>query len=648
MEQKLESIHLRGARRAQRTTLFLVCMGLVSGSGYAAQSTGHVLAYADMSLEELGNLQVTSVSKKEERLADAAAAIYLITNDAIRRSGAQTLPEALRLAPNLQVARISAYQYAITARGFNSSTANKLLVLIDGRAIYTPLYSGVFWDAQDVLLQDVDRIEVISGPGGTLWGANAVNGVINIITRQAQTTDGTLFQASAGDTANGLAFRHGAAFGDGSGAYRVYGKLDRGRRSVRADDSNGADAWDRTQTGFRADWRGEHNTAVTLQGDAYSGGAEQTSTNAGQQQISGANLLARWSRTDGDGSAWRVQTYLDHTRREVPGSFSERLNTLDIDVQYSLLGDASQQWIWGGGYRIADDDVGNTQLIAFLPPKRQLRWANLYGQMERAFRSDLRLTTGVKLESNEYTGVEILPSVKLAWKPSAGTLLWSGLSRAVRAPSRVDTEFFSPATPPYVLAGGPDFRSEIATTLEFGWRAQPTPSFSYSVVAFRSNYEYLRSLDTLPTGAFVLGNKINGQVDGLEAWGSYQATPSWSLDAGLQLLNERFGGPSLALSPPGNDPRAQWSLRSRWNVGESQQFDVALRHVDALPTPAIPAYTAVDARYGWRLSGPVELAVTARNLLDPMHKEFAPSSSRDRANPVLVPRTIDLALTVRF
>ncbi|MES2952261.1 MAG: TonB-dependent receptor [Pseudomonadota bacterium] len=625
-------------------------MGLAGGSVCSAQNTAraNAVAYADMTLEELGNLQVTSVSKKEERLADAAAAIYLITNDAIRRSGAQTLPEALRLAPNLQVARISAYQYAITARGFNSSTANKLLVLIDGRAIYAPLYSGVFWDAQDVLLQDVDRIEVISGPGGTLWGANAVNGVINIITRQAQATDGALIHASAGGTANGLAFRHGAAFGDGSGAYRVYGKVDRGLRSVRADDSSVADAWDRTQTGFRADWRGEHNAAMTVQGDAYRGAAEQTGTTGGQQQISGGNLLARWSRASGDGSAWRVQTYLDHTRREVPGSFSEKLNTLDIDVQYSLLGDASRQWIWGGGYRLSDDDVGNTQLIAFLPPKRQLRWANLYGQMERAFRSDLRLTTGVKLESNEYTGVEVLPSVKLAWKPSGDTLLWSGLSRAVRAPSRIDTEFFSPAAPPYVLAGGPNFRSEIATTLEFGWRAQPTTSSSYSVVAFRSNYEYLRSLDSLPNGAFVLGNNINGQVDGLEAWGSYQVTPSWSLDAGLQLLNERFGGPSLALSPPGNDPRAQWLLRSRWNISESQQFDVALRHVDALPTPAIPAYTAVDVRYGWRLSKPVELAVVARNLLDPRHQEFAPPSSRDRANPVLIPRTIDVTLTVRF
>jgi iron complex outermembrane receptor protein len=617
----------------------------IAGAGPCLAGEPTPQSIADLSLEELGNIRITSVSKKEERLADAAAAVYVITSDAIRRSGAHTLPEALRLAPNLQVAQISAYQYAITARGFNSTGANKLLVMIDGRTVYTPLYSGVFWDAQDVLLQDVERIEVISGPGGTLWGANAVNGVINVITKQASATSGDFLQVFGGNIGRGVAVRHATALGDEGSGLRLYAKFDQGHPTVRADGKEAPDAWQRSQVGFRSDWRAAQDS-FTLQGDAYTGSADQTAP--GQQQISGANLLARWTSPGADGAAWRVQGYLDHTTRDLPGTFSESLNTLDLDVQYELPSNGVQKLVVGGGYRVSGDQVGNSAVLAFLPPHRTLHWANLFVQYERSLQPGLQLTAGIKAESNDYTGVEYLPSLKLAWKPSSDGLLWAGLSRAVRAPSRVDTDFYVPANPPYLLAGGPNFRSEIATTLELGWRALAAQTLSYSLVVYHSDYARLESISPLPSGTSIIGNQISGQVDGLQAWASVQATKSWSLDAGLQLQHDNFSGPNLATTPPGNDPRAQWRLASKWNVGEGCQFDVALRHVGELTTPAVPAYTAVDARFAWRVSRGAELAVTARNLLDARHQEFQPQNSRDRLNPNLMVRSLDVTLALEF
>ena len=618
-----------------------ICAFLAVGSCYGAESPSH--AFIDLSLEELGNVQVTSVSKKEERLADAAASIYVVTDDAIRRAGVRSLPEALRLAPNLQVAQISANQYAISARGFNSSTANKLLVMVDGRTVYTPLYSGVFWDAQDVLLQDVERIEVISGPGGTLWGANAVNGVINIITKEATDTTGNLVHATGGNSGSGVAFRHGGVLDGNSGAYRVYGKSDRGRHSIRANGAAVPDAWERSQIGFRTDLRAADGD-VTVQGDLYRGSTDQALP--AQQKASGANLLARWSKLLADGSQLRVQTYWDHTSREMPGTINEKLDTLDLDIQQVMPEAGGGQLIWGGGLRMSDDRVENLGLLSFLPAHRQLRWANLFAQQEWTLQPDLRLIAGGKLESNSYSGVDFLPNLKLAWKPSADQLLWAGLSRAVRAPSRIDSDLYVLGTPPLALAGGPDFRSEIANTLELGLRSRHGPALSYALVVFRSTYDYLRSLDVLPSGVFVVGNQIKGRMDGLEASASYQASKSWSLEASAVLLHGRFSGPNLALSSPGNDPRAQWRLGSTWNLGDSQQLNVSLRHVGKLPSPLVPAYTAVDARYGWRVSKSVELAVTGRNLFDRRHQEFATSSTQP--NPVQVERAIDIALTVRF
>src|SRR5438876_9531362 len=352
-----------------------VCIATIAAlAAFAANAqTGKPSDLADLSLEELANLEVTSVSRRAERLSDAPASVFVITGDDIRRSGATSIPEALRLAPNLEVARVDSRQYAISARGFNqpSAIANKLLVLIDGRTVYTPLFSGVFWDAQDTLLEDVDRIEVISGPGATLWGANAVNGVINVITRRAAETQGTLLAAGAGNLERGAAARQGGKLGE-DGAFRVYGKVSDRDRTLRADGTSAHDSWDSGQAGFRADW-GTAAGAFTLQGNAYRGTVDQAT--AGDIRISGGNVLARWARQLSGGDRVQVQAYFDNTEREIPGTLAERLNILDVEFQHALRVGSQHSVIWGGGYRRADDHVSNnTAAIAFLAADRKLRW----------------------------------------------------------------------------------------------------------------------------------------------------------------------------------------------------------------------------------------------------------------------------------
>ncbi len=619
-------------RKEERVNAARACIATIAAlTAFAANAqTGKPSDLADLSLEELANLEVTSVSRRAERLSDAPASIFVITGDDIRRSGATSLPEALRLAPNLEVARVDSRQYAISARGFNNTIANKLLVLIDGRTIYTPLFSGVFWDAQDTLLEDVDRIEVISGPGATLWGANAVNGVINVITRRATETQGTLLVAGAGNLERGVAARQGGKLGE-EGAFRVYGKISDRDHTSRADGTSAQDSWDSGQAGFRADW-GTAAGAFTLQGDAYRGTIDQAA--AGDIRISGGNLLARWARQLSGGDRVQVQAYFDNTEREIPGTFEERLNIFDVEFQHALRVGQQHAVIWGGGYRRADDHVSNTAALAFLPADRNLRWGNLFVQDEIALRGDqLRLTLGTKAQSNPYTGTEFLPSARIAWKPDASRLVWSALSRAVRAPARLDRELFVPRQPPFFLAGGPDFRSEISKVLEFGYRAQPSRRAAYSVTLFHSVHDHLRSLEPGPAGALVIANKMEGKTDGIEAWGSLQAAERWRLSAGLLVLHQDLrlkpdSGDTMGIAAAGNDPRHQWNLRSSLDLPGRQEFDVMLRHVAPLPSPSVPGYTALDARYAWHFERGLEVALIAQNLFDRRHPEFGAAAAR--------------------
>lgn len=592
-------------------------------------------SFASLSFEELANIQITSVSKKAERLADAAASVYVITNEDIRRAGATNLPAALRLAPNLQVAQISAQNYAISARGFNNTTANKLLVLIDGRTVYTPLYSGVFWDAQDVMLEDVERIEVISGPGGTLWGTNAVNGVINVITRSAQESQGGLLVAGGGNREQGAAVRYGAPLGNG-GHYRIYGKYSDRNHTSTASDKAVRDDWNKAQAGFRADW-GSAQEQFTLQGDAYRGDLDQISLPSAAR-ISGLNLLSRWNRKLANGSSFNLSAYYDRTERNFPGSYHETLDIVDMQVQHAWQPIGAHSIVWGARYRQAIDQMDNSNTLAFLPAYLKQTWGGVFVQDEVELRSDLRLTAGVRVGRNDYTGVEVLPSVRLAWKASAEQLLWSAISRAVRTPSRIDRDFYAPSQPPYLLTGNTTFRAEVANVIELGYRAQPTKTMSYSVTAFHAVYDDLRSLERLASGSFVIGNQMEGSTSGIEAWGAYQATPTWRLSAGFTAMKERLrlkpgSTDPIGISGAGNDPAHSWQLRSAWDIAAGRELDIALRHVAALPNPAVPAYTAVDVRFGWKLQRDLELSLTGQNLFSGNHAEFGSLPNRSEIAP---------------
>lgn len=621
----------------------IVLIGALATPAGAAESPS-APALAEFSLEQLANLEITSVSRKHERLSDAPASVFVITGEDIRRAGATSLPEALRLAPNLQVARVDARQYAISARGFNSTTANKLLVLIDGRTVYTPLFSGVFWDVQDVLLEDVERIEVISGPGATLWGTNAVAGVINVITRRARDTPGGLVSLGSGTREDGIGLRYGGRFGD-TGSYRVYGKYFDREQTTRSDGTAGRDAWHKAQAGFRADW-GNAAQEFELQGDAYRGEFEQPAP--GMAKISGFNLIGRASRQLEGGGRLQGQAYFDRTEREIPGILDEKLDVIDVEFQHVMRPLGIHAVTWGADYRSASDRVRNSAALAFLPGDRDLAWWSLFAQDEIALRDDLRLTAGARLERNDYTGNEFLPSVRLAWKASPNHLLWSALSRAVRSPSRIDREFFVPGQPPFLLAGGPDFRSEVSKVVEIGYRAQPSSRASYSLTAFHHIHEHLRSIEQGPGGTFVIANRMEGSTSGAEAWGNYQVTPAWRLAAGAVILRQRLRLAPDSTSPTGvaaagNDPRHHWLLRSTLDLPRDQELDVMVRRVGALPNPPVPAYVAVDARYGWRISREVDVSVTARNLFDRRHPEFGSPLLRNE-----IDRSVDVRLQWRF
>jgi iron complex outermembrane recepter protein len=604
---------------------------------------------ADLSLEELGNVEVTSVSKTSERLSDAPASIFVITAEDIRRSGSRSLPEALRLAPNLQVARTGADTYAISARGFNNSNAlaNKLLVLIDGRTVYSPAYSGVFWDQQDVMLEDVERIEVISGPGATLWGANAVNGVINVITRPAQNTQGGLVAAGGGNTDVGAAVRYGSKLGE-SGNFRLYGKSSRFDNTERADGASLPDGWQFNQAGFRADL-GQSSSNFTFQGDLYNGRGDDR-TLGGPIEVSGVNLLARLNKQFSSGSDIQLQAYFDRAQREDRTSFQGDTDTYDLEFQHGIpLG--RHKVLWGAGYRQARDDLPATVpvppaaglVISFVPESRTLSWQNVFVQDEVRLSETLKLTLGIKFEKNDYTGWENLPSARLAWKATERQLLWGAVSRAVRAPARLDRDFHLalviPAVPLTIpiINGGPDFESEVANVAELGYRAQPWSSFSLSVTAFYHDYDKLRSGQPAPA---VIQNMIEGEVSGVEAWATYQATGNWRLSGGLVELRKDLrvkpGSPDpVGPSALGNDPEHQWMLRSILNLTPRHDFDVMVRRVSRLPEPEVPAYTAVDARFAWRPRSDLELSVTAQNLFDPTHPEFGALPGRSE-----IPRSV--------
>lgn len=616
---------------AVRLVAGLIALGLIAPA--LAAQTGDPEDLASLSLEELANMRVTSVSKRAESLGDAAASIYVISSESIRRAGVATVPEALRLAPNLQVARVDARNYAVTARGFNSPFENKLLVLIDGRSVYTPLFSGVFWDAQDVVLADVERIEVISGPGATLWGANAVNGVINIITKSAGATQGLLAGAGFDREMRSGVLRYGGALG-GGGRYRVYAKALQGddlpREGLATPSLTG---WRRSQLGFRADW-GSAEDLFTVQGDAYAGALHQQGT--ADIRIGGANLLARKSQRLASGQELTAQVYLDHTERNQPLAFIEHLDTLDLQLQSAMTPFERHRLVVGAGYRVANDSLQNGAGFAFLPAEEKLHWGNVFVEDEIDLNDQLRLVAGVKFEHNNYTGTEFLPTLRLAYKPTGASLLWGALSRTVRAPSRIDRDLYSPSqpavvagVPQFAIGGGPGFQSEVAEVAELGYRVQALPALSLSATAFVSRYQRLRTLEPSPNGVgSVFANLASGRNKGVEMWGSWQAGAALRLDAGLvaqrvdTALDARSRDASGATGLATSDPSHYWSLRAALDIADGHSIDLMYRRYGKLDRPAVPAYGSLDLNYIWRLRPSLEFSVQGSNLLTARHVEF--------------------------
>jgi len=593
---------------------------------------------ADLSLEQLAALPVISVTKSEKPVSEAAASVFIITERDVRNAGSASLPEALRLAPNLQVARVDARNYAVTARGFNNPFENKLQVMIDGRTVYSPLFSGVYWDAQDLVLEDLNRIEVVSGAGGTLWGANAVNGVVNIVTRSAAETQGALISTSGSEHENYSALRYGGGLG-GDGYYRVYAKHSQHDDTFSESGLDTDTGWERSQMGFRMDWGGG-NDAMTFQGDAYTGRLHQANTDS--IVISGANLLGRGSWQLEGGSRVLIQTYVDHTERDQPLAFSQHLTTFDLDVQQDMALGERHKLVWGLGYRYADDNIHSYPLFAFLPENLHMIWRNLFVQDEIALTPDVNFTLGTKWEDNPYTGDETMPGAQLSWAPDQTKLLWTSASRAVRSPSRIDRDFYAPTNPPvingvpqYGVAGGPDFVSEIADVYELGYRSQPVPTVSWSATLFYSRYDRLRTLELNTKGpGLVFKNMAEAHTRGLELWGSWQVTVPWRLHAGLvaQDLDVRRKPGSLDLTNTtglaNGDPDYYWLLRSSYEFSSRLGLHASLRHVEALENTKVPAYEELDLHLSWTPAPGWTLSLIGQNLLAGDHAEFGPVGGR--------------------
>jgi iron complex outermembrane recepter protein len=635
--------------------LAALVLPVCSSPAHAADDTSAIGELKGLSVEQLMNVQVTSVARHPEELLDTASAIQVITQADIRRSGATSIAEVLRLADNLQVAQKNSHDWAISARGFNTALANKLLVMIDGRTVYSPLFSGVFWDIQDYLLEDIDHIEIISGPGGTLWGANAVNGVIDIITKSAKDTQGAYVEGGGGSQLDSLA---GARFGGALSPatyFRIYGKYVDHDDEVLADGAASRDNWHQERGGFRMDSAPSATDTVTFQGDAYDGSENEPT--GGTAATSGGNLLGRWSRSFSDGADMSLQSYLDQTHLLDPeppltlgalvlapaGPLHDDLTTYDLDFQHRFSLGPSNRIVWGLGYRHTHDVVGNAPGIGFLPTVLDQSLFSQFIQDEAALQPNLSFTIGTKLEHNAYTGWELQPDARLRWGFTEGQALWAAVSRAVREPSRVDHDL-TEAPPPLLrlLEGGANFESEKVLAYELGYRGQFTSRLSGSVSTFFNVYSDLRSTSFTPITVLPLyfANNLEGHTYGLEFSGNYQVLDNWSLHAGYTWLREHL------VVKPGQfdlndalnetaDPKDQLSVRSSLDLPRQVQLDASLRWVDALhinegPTlGTVPSYFELDSRLGWQASRQLELSIAGQNLLHARHPEYGyPSPTR--------------------
>ena len=619
---------------------------------------------AALSFTDLGSI-VTSVSKRPEEAFTAPAAVYVITHDDIKNSGLQSIPEILRMAPGLQVTQSDAGTWAITSRGFNADGwGNKLLVLIDGRSVYTPIFSGVYWDAQDTFIDDIDRIEIIRGPGATLWGANAVNGVINIITKSAKDTQTNVVNAEIGTRSRDLEeARHGGTDNDGL-YYRVYGKhFDYAASETTSGTNGGNNGWS-DRGGFRIDWQKSQNNDFTFQGDVYNNNENLNlllpdgSVRNDIWAVSGGNILSRWNHKYNDDAKSSLQIYLDHATADYSPAH-ENINTFDMDYQYDKNINDRNDIVTGMGYRYIWDNLVGSQYIGFTPTQlgRSL-YSTFIQDTYKIVPDKLHLTLGSKLEHNDYTGFEYEPSARIGWYPNSNNTVWASVSRAVRTPSRAEDDVSFAIEPGYVrLLGNPDLRSEVLVAYELGYRIKPTENLLFDATTFINKYSSLRTLEqtfqNLPADTAVglqAGNNANATSQGFELASTWSVTKSWKLKGSYTFLTTEVATTpdstdTTSVGQSGMSPRNQFNIASQLFLSHSVELDNNLYYVENLPTLAIPGYYRFDSRIMWTVKTGVELSLVGQNLLKAEHQEFTPVPYSAQNE---IGRNVYAKVTVRF
>jgi iron complex outermembrane receptor protein len=634
----------------------LTILFAVSGNAQRANTDSPEGRLKGLSLAELGNIEVTTTSKGPVKLSQTPAAVYVITREDIRSAGVTSIPEALRLAPGVEVGQIDSVKWAVGIRGFQSRLSRALLVLVDGRTVYSPQFHGVYWEVQDTLLEDIDRIEVIRGPGGTIWGANAVDGVINIITRNAKDTKGTFVSGSGGSVDQGeLDVRQGG--GNSEFSYRVYAKgVDHGPEYHS--DRNNFDDWRRAQGGFRTDWNVGSRDTLTVQGDIYDSEAGErvrvsslappSAKNIDQDaELSGGNVLARWQRTFANGSDLQLQGYYDRVNR-LQANQAEYRNTFDLDLVHHFSLSRTQDFIWGVGARISPASLPAViPVYVFTPEKRTDQLYSAYAQDAISLVSEkLALTLGAKLLHSSFSGFDVEPSARLLWTPAPTRTFWAAVTRAVRTPSDLEetlenTSLIPGATSAFIRTyGNPNFKSEMLVGYEAGYRSLVTSTFSVDLAAFYNEYNRLASLEpggpftesdqgtTVTIYPYTSGNGIKGATAGFELAADWKPKPWSRLQGSYSLLHmdfHRASGSSDSMTETANErqtPQHQARVQSSFDLSRDVDLTLTFRYVGPVPFYAVPGYATGDARIAWRPVRHIEFSVTGQNLLQPHHPEY--------------------------
>lgn len=623
------------------TVVALLVAGGIASTGTEVQPNPQNLKR--LSIEELMQIDVTLATRQPEPIGTIAAAIDIITADDIRRSGVTTIADAIGLATGVHVARFNNGSWAISSRGFNATSANKLLVMVDGRTEFSPLFSGVFWNMLDYVLEDIDRIEVIRGPGATLWGANAVNGVINIVTRAARDTQGTYLGVGSGNEDPALAdVRYGGTAG--KTAYRVYAKYAHRDNQIFNTGEVGRDARRRGQIGFRVDGGDSDADTWLIKGDAFHSRDNFIERPSGE--FTELVVQGRWSHALATESRLNVQTYYRREYRRVPRQLTHHVDTADIDFQHAVGWRTRHRLVWGAGFRVnVDQSYGGT--VAFEPAARTYSLFSVFAQDEIALQPDrLYVTAGLKMERNTFTGAEWQPNVRARFHITPRQMVWSAVSRAVRRPTRLDADVraLTPAGAVVAVGGGDRYESETLMATELGYRVQSHPGLSLDATVFSHRYDDLRSQELPPTGPpIVVGNTLNGRSDGVEFSAVVQPLPAWRAHLSYTFLDLSItrdpdsrdigGGASES-----NDPQYHFGLRNSFDLPRNIEVDAMMRHIGALPNPSVPAYTELNMRIGWRATPHIELSVAGQDLLHDRHPEFGSS----------VPRRVEFERSVRM